>query len=353
LDGANLHVSMIGFDRGTDQSRTLDGELVPQIHSNLTSAANTPSAMTLQENAGICFIGTQKGGDFDLPPELAKSMLTAPLNVNGLSNTEVIKPWVNGSDITGRSRGMFVVDFGVSMPETEASFYEMPFEYVKAKVRPHRIQVRRTNHARLWWIHAESRPGMRNALGGKLRYIATPRVAKHRLFVWLDVSVLPDCQLFAFARDDDYFFGVLHSRLHEVWSLAMGTALEDRPRYTPTSTFETFPFPWAPGKEAQDNPLVQAIAQAASELVTKRDAWLNPPDAKPETLRKRTLTNLYNERPSWLVDAHRTLDEAVFAAYGWPTILTDAEVLERLLALNHQRASEESKATNAARTKPQ
>jgi hypothetical protein len=144
------------------------------------------------------------------------------------------------------------------------------------------------------------------------------------------------------ARDDDYFFGMLQSRLHEVWARAQGTQLrevESGFRYTPSSTFETFPFPWAPGKEPQDNPLVQAIAQAASELVAKRDAWLNPPDAKPETLSKRTLTNLYNERPSWLVEAHRKLDEAVFAAYGWPSSLTDAEVLERLLALNHERAA--------------
>ena len=84
---------------------------------------------------------------------------------------------------------------------------------------------------------------------------------------------------------------------------------------------------------------MQAIAQAASELVTKRDAWLNPADATPEELSKRTLTNLYNKRPSWLADAHRKLDEAVFAAYGWPSTLTDAEILERLLALNHQRAA--------------
>jgi hypothetical protein len=112
-----------------------------------------------------------------------------------------------------------------------------------------------------------------------------------------------------------------------------------RPTYTTDACFQNFPFPWAPGKESQDDPLVQAIAQAASELVTKRDAWLNPPDATPETLSKRTLTNLYNERPSWLVDLHRRLDEAVFAAYGWPSTLTDAEVLERLLALNHERAA--------------
>ncbi len=84
---------------------------------------------------------------------------------------------------------------------------------------------------------------------------------------------------------------------------------------------------------------MEAIAEAARELVEKRDAWLNPPDASAEELKKRTLTNLYNARPAWLADAHRKLDEAVFAAYGWPSTLTDAELLERLLALNHQRAA--------------
>jgi hypothetical protein len=83
---------------------------------------------------------------------------------------------------------------------------------------------------------------------------------------------------------------------------------------------------------------VKAIAEAASELVAKRDNWLNPPDASQEELKKRTLTNLYNAHPAWLTDAHRKLDEAVFAAYGWPATLTDAEILERLLKLNHERA---------------
>jgi hypothetical protein len=84
---------------------------------------------------------------------------------------------------------------------------------------------------------------------------------------------------------------------------------------------------------------VKAIAEAARILVQKRDAWLNPEDANEEELKTRTLTNLYNTRPSWLVDVHRTLDETVFAAYGWPPTLRDAELLERLLSLNHERAA--------------
>jgi type II restriction/modification system DNA methylase subunit YeeA len=111
------------------------------------------------------------------------------------------------------------------------------------------------------------------------------------------------------------------------------------PSYNSNTTFETFPFPWPPGKEPEDSKQVKAIAEAARELVRQRDNWLNPPDAAPEALPKLTLTNLYNKRPKWLENAHRKLDEAVFAAYGWPATLADAELLERLLALNRDRAS--------------
>ena len=132
-------------------------------------------------------------------------------------------------------------------------------------------------------------------------------------------------------------------------------------RYTPTTCFETFPFPWPPGQEPADDPRVQAISQAAQELVRLRDAWLGVGAKHPRTFRPmptraigqlpgrgrstgifalpaRTLTNLYNARPTWLDNAHRKLDAAVFAAYGWPATLSDEEILARLLALNLARA---------------
>lgn len=140
------------------------------------------------------------------------------------------------------------------------------------------------------------------------------------------------------ARDDDYFFGLLQSKPHEMWALRMGTALEDRPRYTPTSTFETFPFPWAPGTEPVNDPRVEAIASAARVLVEQRDRWLNPEEATDADLKARTLTNLYNSRPTWLALAHERLDHAVLDAYGWPHDLDDEEILRRLLALNWDRA---------------
>ena len=151
--------------------------------------------------------------------------------------------------------------------------------------------------------------------------------------MWLNNNTLPDHAVIAFARDDDYFFGVLHSRIHELWSLQQGTQLEARPRYTPTSTFETFPFP-EPTPEQKGE-----IVAAAQRLDTLRQGWLNPPagTVSPSQLKRRTLTNLYNDPPTWLELAHRRLDEAVFAAYGWSPDLTDGEILARLLELNLAR----------------
>jgi hypothetical protein len=117
-------------------------------------------------------------------------------------------------------------------------------------------------------------------------------------------------------------------------------------------TFETFPFPYPPTQEPKDNPKVQAIGQAARELVEQRDRWLNAApsvlsDTSPKSKndleeegrrQKRTLTNLYNQRPTWLDLAHKKLDEAVFKAYGWEGDLSDEEILERLLALNLERS---------------
>ena len=177
------------------------------------------------------------------------------------------------------------------------------------------------------------------------RFVVTPTLSKHRIFAWAAAPTIPDHQLVVFARDDDYFFGVLHSCAHELWALAHGTQLESRPRYTPTTCFETFPFPWPPGKEPWGDPLVTAIADAAKDLNELRETWLNPSPvnglALPESeLKKRTLTNLYNARPTWLQNAHRKLDTAVFAAYGWsedPASVPDQEILSRLLALNLAR----------------
>ena len=226
------------------------------------------------------------------------------------------------------------------MDEEEACLFEKPFEYVAKHAKPYREKSNsETRTTKAWWLFQRPRPEMREALRFLNRYIVTPAISKHRIFAWAFSHVLPDHALIVIARSDDYFFGVLHSRPHELWSLRLGTALEDRPRYTPTTTFETYPFPWPPGQEPPDDPRVQAIAAAAQELNQLRENWLNPPGASAGELKKRTLTNLYNQRPTWLQHAHRKLDTAVFAAYGWPPDLTDEDILARLLALNLERAA--------------
>jgi type II restriction/modification system DNA methylase subunit YeeA len=342
LDGAVVHVSMIGFDDGSESERELNGARVSDIFADLTTAVDLTRAVRLPENEGLAFIGTQKGGKFDLSPEQAAAMLDVPVNPNRRSNSEVVVPWVNGLDLVQRSRGRYIIDFGSSMTETEASGFTLPFEYVTKEVRPERIRVRsEPRTAELWWLHQRPRPEMRDALKSVQRYVATPRVAKHRVFVWLPVSVLADSQVVVIARDDDYFLGVLQSSIHELWARSTGTQLREAEsgfRYSQTMTFETFPFPWPPGTEPTDDPQVQAIAASAAELVALRDAWLNPPDLPEKELQKRTLTNLYNARPDWLAAAHRRLDAAVCTAYGWPEDLGDEEMLARLLALNLERA---------------
>ena len=331
LEGAAVHISILGFDDGSETDRSFNGDAVESINANLTAGVDLTGAERLKANMGIAFMGDTKGGPFDIPDSLAKEMLNSP-NPHGKSNLEVLKPWINGKDITSRPSGKWIIDFG-DMSVEDASLYELPFEYAKALVQPTRKNNKRQSYVENWWIHMETRPGLRRAIQGLERYVVTPTTAKHRLFKWVDREVLPDHALIVVAREDDYTFGVLHSRFHELWSLAMGTQLESRPRYTPTTCFETFPFP-EPAEEQRE-----AIGEAARELNQLRENWLNPPGMPASELKKQTLTNLYNARHTWLDNVHKTLDTAVAAAYGWPADLGELAILGRLLALNLERAA--------------
>ncbi|MCX5735062.1 MAG: class I SAM-dependent DNA methyltransferase [candidate division NC10 bacterium] len=333
LDGANVHVSLIGFDDGSEKTRVLDGTVVSTINVNLSTATDITQARILPENQGIAFMGDTKVGSFEIPEALAQSWL--PLrNPNGRPNAEVVRPWANGLEITRTPQRLWIVDFPLRMSETEAAQYEVPFEYIREHVKPTREANRRALRARRWWIHAETAPAMRKAFNGLSRFLVTPRVSKHRIFAWLNGDVLPDCQLIVFARADDYFFGILHSRIHEVWARSQGTQLREKEsgfRYTPTTCFETFPFPKpTPSQE-------QAIAEAALALEIDRQNWLGDRSDK-----KRTLTALYNQRPTWLTDTHTQLDAAVCAAYGWEPTIGNEEILRELLALNVMRATPNS-----------
>lgn len=373
VDGAAVRVSIVCFATAGEDftpAPMLDGKAVGAINADLTGRSGATdiditTAKRLAENAGMGYMGDTKGGAFDISGDLAREWLGLPSNPNGRPNADVLKPWMNGLDITRRPSGKWILDFGWHMTQQEAALYQEPFQYAVVHVQPKRLKSKTTQPE--WWRHERPRPEMWNAFRGLNRYIATPRVAKHRLFVWFDLVICPDSALIAIARDDHTAFGILHSRFHEAWALRLGTSLEDRPRYTPTTTFETYPFPPGltldvPAGGYADDSNATAIAEAAKLLDERRNRWLNPPEwvdwveepvpgypkrAVPKEdladkdlarLKRLTLTNLYNERPQWLADLHDALDGAVAGAYGWDSDISDDEALAELLALNQERA---------------
>jgi type II restriction/modification system DNA methylase subunit YeeA len=370
VDGAAVRVSLICFAKESEQKK-LDGEIRLQINSDLTfSEYDLTQSLRLTENRNVCFEGGQKYGDFDLSGQEARELLIAPMNPNGQSNAKVLRPYRNGMDVVRRPADNWIIDFGSKMDEQEAAPFEAPFQHVVTHVKPGRETMKREIHRKYWWRHGWVRIAFDEKRAALKRYIVTPVTSKYRVFAWVDSCTFCSNLLDTFAREDDTAFGILHSKFHELWALRMGTSLEDRPRYTPSTTFETFPFPEGltpntPADEYADDPRAIKVAAAAQRLNELRENWLNPADlvervpevvpgypdrilpkteAAAKELKKRTLTNLYNTRPAWLDHAHKALDEAVAEAYGWGDdwrtgALTEDEILARLFKLNQERAT--------------
>jgi type II restriction/modification system DNA methylase subunit YeeA len=371
VEGAAVRVAIICFGKQAVTSAYLDGHGVRGILSDLRAPADVQDfdltkARVLAENRNLSFQGVVPRGSlqkkkakefglvpatFVVPGKQAREMLKAPLNPNGRPNSDVVVPFLVSDDITGRPLDRFVVDFG-EMVERDAAFYDEPYNFI-ARVKLHRAKMTQPEALQTWWRHWRARPEMREALKPMKRFIVTSRVAKYRLFVWRTPPILADNAIVVIAREDDTTFGVVNSIYHGVWALRQGTRLGvgNDPRYTSTTTFETFPFPneLSPNTAAKDyaeNPRAIAIACAGKRLDELRNNWLNPTDLVdivpevtptaalgeaprryperivPKTdeaavkLKKRKLTNLYNQRPRWLADAHDELDRAVAAAYG-------------------------------------
>lgn len=364
-EGAAVRVSLIccGAARSAQPMRLNGSDVVGTIKPDLSAsgAEAAGNAQPLKENAGIAFSGITKKGPFDISGKQARAFLQEIAGPHGRTNSEVVHPWKNGEAITGRSPDKWIISFG-EMTEAEASQFVSPFAHVLEHVKPARDQSTSPMERRTWWLLARRAPDLFAAIAPLSRFLVTPEVSKHRVFVWLPAGVVPDKNLVVIARDDDVTFGVLQSRIHSLWALRVGTRLEDRPRYTSTTTFRTFPFPegatpiLAPA--SYTNLHAPRIAEAARALTALRDRWLNPPElvrrepdvvpgypervlpvdaAAEKELGGRTLTKLYNNNPPWLQHAHRALDEAVAVAYGWQWPLSDDEILERLFKLNHER----------------
>ncbi len=274
---------------------------------------------------------------------------TAQLDAGAL-----LKPYRNGRDLTDRSRGLLVIDtFGLSENELRSK-YPQSWQWLHDKVKPHRDQNPRKTRRENWWLFGENQPRMRSSTAGLPRYIVTVMTAKHRVFQFIDGSVLPDQMLVCMALADAYHLGVLSSRIHSAWALAAGSRLGvgNDPRYNKTLCFDAFPFPAAsPEQQAR-------IAALAEELDSHRK---RQQAAHPEL----TLTGMYNVLAkiragealtakdktiheqglvAVLRQIHDELDAAVLAAYGWQDIVpgdSDA-LLDRLVALNLERAAEEA-----------
>ena len=344
-DGAAVRIAIVAQDDGTESELTLDGESVKQINPDLTQDAYLGGARQLKENAAYSYRGGIRAGPFDIPYDEGMRMLNAPRNVNGRPNSDVVFPLLIGRDLAQRWSERFVIDFGEERTMAEAAQYELPFEHVKAEVKPWRERNPNPEHPEEWWQHFVPQRKMRDAIASLPRWIATPETSTHRFFKWITDNSVPDVSVIVILRSDDFAFGVLASRAHSLWSLAQASRIGagDDPRYMPTRTFLTFPFPWAldtPDDALSDAQIEHrdAIGAAAASLNEQREAWLNPPNLDPDELRQHTMTNLYNDPPTWLEIAHREVDGAVFAAYGWEADLSDDEILERLLALNLERA---------------
>jgi ribosomal protein L29 len=300
----------------------------------------------LRSNEALCLPGVKlHGSGFIVTHEQAKALGLG--RVPGLEHH--IRRYLNGRDLTRRSRNVMVIDlFGLTEADVRRRFPEV-YQWVFERVKPERDQNNRASYRELWWIFGEPRSDLRPALLGLDRYIVTVETAQHRVFTLLSANTLPDNRLLVFALSDGFSLGVLSSRVHVSWTLAQGGTLEDRPIYTKSRCFDPFPFPEAGNVERA------AIASIAEEL----------DEFRKEQLRIHTdvtLTNLYDvlaklrsEEPltdrereihdrglvGVLRRLHDELDAAVFAAYDWPAGLGDDELLTRLVALNRERTEDE------------
>ena len=377
VEGADVRVSLVCFSGVADGPSKLNGKMVDRIAPELVESSEVELPVPLAENKGVAFQGTISGGPFEIAGEQARLWLNSPQNPDGSRNEMVLRPWRNADDVTDRASDTWIIDFPAQATERDAAMWELPFKYLKDawEAENKRLVAEgksplRENEPRLqakWWQLQRPRPKLRLKLPKVNRYIATPRVAKYRTFSWLATSILPDTRVVVIVREDDSTFGILQSKYHELWTLRYGArhGVGNDPEYVHTQTFETFPFPDGltpniPAIDYAEDPRARAIAAAAKRLNELRENWLNPPDlvkAVPEVvsgypdrivpvneqaaslLRRRTVTQLYNERPAWLGDAHDELNLAVAAAYGWPAELSDEQILAKLLALNKDRVA--------------
>ena len=327
---ANVHVSITNWVQQPPVPPTtfnLDGEPVSAITTQLREGVDTWEPRPLPANRHRSYLGCQPTGDgFFLEADQAVKLRQLSENAGR------IKQFLTAQDITddvAQAPGRWVIDFGTDSLESAASSPNL-LEIVRRKVRPERLGKGR-HFERLWWQFAWPRPEMRSAIAKLSRYAVAGAHGKRLSLAWQAITTLPSNANVIFAFDDDYSMGILLSQAHDAWAWARSSTLETRLRYTPTSVFETFPWP-DPVTAAQR----VAVAAASVALYERRS----------ELCREHNLglTKLYNLMDDGgftdLAALHRRLDETVASAYGWPaSVAQDApELVRRLTELNREIA---------------
>jgi len=325
---AVVHVSLVNWVKQPAEpveQFVLDGDEVSGITSSLREGgAEDWKPQPLAANRDRCFIGASlHGGGFRLT--------AAELKQYGLQPSEVVRRFLDGKDIvtrTDQSPSRWVIDFG-TMGLEAAVRHEKELAVVRTRVKPERDHNRRLLYQQRWWLHGETRPGMRAATRDLPRTAIATRTGKRLFLTWQAPDTLPSDANVVFAFDDDYSMGILLSKTHDAWAWAQSSTLETRLRYTPTTVFETFPWP-DPVTDDQR----QAVATAASALYARRSELCLE--------HNMGLTALYNLMDDGgftdLAALHKKLDVAVAAAYGWPASIAQnpAELVARLTALNRE-----------------
>ena len=332
---AKVHVSLVNWVKEPavrPTAFTLDGEPVAGITTSLRAAATQGwSPVALAANKGRCFQGPiPAGGGFIIGRAEAESLLAH----DGADYRAVVHPYLVGEDIAdgvAQQPSRWVIDFAQHTLE-EAQAHPAALDIVRARVKPVRELNNRKLYRERWWLFAEPRPGMRRALAERPRYVAIGRVGKRMLLAWQDPWTCPSDLVNVVAADDDYSMGILLSRAHDAWAWARSSTLETRLRYTPSSAFETFPFPDPVSPQARAR-----VAGASSALYARRTEL-----CADHQIGLTKLHNLMDEGAfTDLKSLHLELDRAVVAAYGWPeSIAQDGTELVRLLTERNQEITE-------------
>lgn len=385
-EGAAVRIAMTvgasGIHEGrlltlTDEQQTQQDEIevrlqerIGRIFADLKIGASVASACPLRANAGLTSNGVMlAGAGFIVTPDQAEK-----LGLGRIPGLEAhIRPYRNGKDLLDVPRGAYVIDlFGFDPDSIRQRFPEI-YQWLVERVKVERDHNNRPKFRQRWWEFGEPRKTMRAFLAGLPAYVATVETSKHRLFTLVDGNVLADHRLIVAGFEDLALFGILSSRIHITWALAAGGTLENRPVYNKTRCYDTFPFP---ALSASQGNIIRTLALQI-EQHRKRQQSLHS---------GLTLTSMYNvveklrsgdtltakEKAiheqglvSILRELHDQLDRAVFEAYGWSDLAdklvglpgattplpdkpeaqaeAEEELLLRLVALNTQRAAEESR----------